>query len=79
MSVEEEVGKHPDGILGDCLTEAEFAAVEGIAKRTVARHRKEPNGLPFFRWAGKVWIHPPTAREWIMRRMLHPNPTRGGR
>jgi hypothetical protein len=44
--------------------------------RTVRRWLNEPDGLPYTRMGNRILIHVPTAREWLMRRMIRPAPTR---
>ena len=44
--------------------------------RTVLRWMRMPNGLPFAMLGMKKMIHIPTARQWLLDRMQHPNPTR---
>jgi hypothetical protein len=51
----------------------------GVSVRTVRRYMSEPDGLPYLIIGGKTKVHRPTAREWLMRRMKRPNPTRGRR
>lgn len=64
-------------ILNDWPTEDEFAQANGLTKRQVARWRSKPDGLPYAKRGREIIIHTPTAREWLMKRLHHPNPTRG--
>jgi hypothetical protein len=61
-------------ILDDYALEDDFCAEHGITKRTCARYRNQPDGLPFMMWGGKVWIHLSGAREFLVRRTRKPNP-----
>jgi hypothetical protein len=57
-------------ILGeDFVTQDDFAATHNVNPRTIARYRREPAGLPFTVFGGKIWIHVPGAREWLAKRI----------
>jgi hypothetical protein len=64
-------------ILEDYATEAEFAEAHKLSQRTVARYRKQPNGLPFVEFGGRIFIHIPSAKSWLDARLCQPNPARG--
>jgi hypothetical protein len=66
-------------ILDEWVPEPAFAKANGISPRTVARYRKEKNGLPYSYMGGRVVIHLPSAREWLMKRLIRPNSTRSAR
>lgn len=67
-----EEGRITDG----WVTEQKFAEANGLKIRTVQRYRAGKDGLPFAYFCGRVHIHVETAREWLMKRMIRPNPTR---
>ena len=60
----------------------DFADLEPFANeikkhpRTVRRWMNKPNGLPYTSLGNRILIHIPTAREWMLSRMRHPNPRR---
>jgi hypothetical protein len=64
-------------ILDDYVAEAEFAEAHNLSQRTVARYRKQPNGLPFVEFGGRIFIHIPSAKAWLDARLCQLNPTRG--
>jgi hypothetical protein len=59
--------------LTDCVDLEPFAAELGRHPRT---WMGEPDGLPFIRIGNRVLVHIPTAREWLLNRMRHPNQRR---
>jgi hypothetical protein len=65
-----------NSILDEYEPESDFAAAHNITQRTVARYRREADGLPFVEFGGRIYIHIPGAREWIAARVRHPNPRR---
>lgn len=67
------------GPLADCFTEDELAAEAGLSKRTLARYRNEPDGLPYFRLGGRIYIRRGDWRDYLERRIIRPNPTRDER
>jgi hypothetical protein len=69
MSVEE--------LLSDYALEDDVAERWDVDKRTLARYRNEPNGLPFMRLGGRIYIHIPGAKEWVKRRTQRRNPIPG--
>lgn len=73
MDLQEDKAGRAQGILDDCVREAEFASAHGITVRTDKRYRDQ--GMPYLKWGGKIWIHPPTARTWLLSRMVTKNPT----
>jgi hypothetical protein len=60
----------------DFVHEAKFAVENNIDRRTVARYRKMPDGLPFVEFGGRIFIHMPTAKRWLEARIHRPNPRR---
>jgi hypothetical protein len=64
-------------LLDDYAPEDALAKSWSVDRRTIARYRNEPNGLPFMKLGGKVYIHIPGAKEWIRRRTLRRNPISG--
>jgi hypothetical protein len=62
--------------LDDYQLEAEFAVEIDVCQRTVARYRGEPNGLPFVELGGRIYIHIPSARDWLAGRLKRNNPRR---
>jgi hypothetical protein len=54
-----------------------FAEELGRHPRTIKRWMDEPDGLPSVKVGNLTLIHIPTARQWLLSRMRHPNPTRG--
>jgi hypothetical protein len=66
-----------DTLLEDYELEETLAAKWDVSPKTLSRYRCEPNGLPFMKLGGKVYIHVPGAREWIKRRTVRRNPIPG--
>ena len=66
-------------ILQDYVWEGDFAEANHVSQRTVKRARDEPDGLAWIEWGGRVYIHLPSARQYLARRTRRPNPTRGSR
>ena len=63
-------------ILDDFQPQDEFAAEHDVSEHTVARYRKEPAGLPYVMFGGKIYIHIPGAREWMAQRIRRRAPLR---
>jgi hypothetical protein len=53
--------------------EETWAKRKNITRRTVARYRDEPDGLPYLRWGGRIWIHTRLGEDFIRRRITNPN------
>jgi hypothetical protein len=54
-------------LLEGYILEAELAREPNMPRRrTLARYRSEPNGLPYVRFAGKIWIPISEGREWLV-------------
>jgi hypothetical protein len=56
--------------------EGDFAVENHIERRTSARYRHEPDGMPFVEFGGKIYIHIEGAKKWLLRRQKRPNPRR---
>ena len=63
-------------ILDGFAPEDEWAEANEITPRTCARYRNRPDGLPFVRFGGRVFIDVAGAREWLRKRIVRRNPTR---
>lgn len=66
-----------ENILEDWAEEAAFATAIDKHPRTVARYRNCPDGLPYIKLGKTVYIHLPTAKEWMLRRIKRRNPIPG--
>jgi len=60
----------------DYEPEEVWAARHGITPRTAARYRNEPDGLPYLKWGGRVFIPTEQAAEYIRSRVKRRNPRR---
>jgi hypothetical protein len=65
-----------DTILADYVDVPQFAAEAQKHPRTVVRWMDAEDGLPFVQLGNRRLIHVPSAREWLLRKMCRPNPTR---
>lgn len=63
-------------ILEGYASEEDFAAANDINPRTIARYRNQPDGLPYVKWAGRVYIDVDGAREWLAKRAIRRNQLR---
>jgi hypothetical protein len=66
-------------ILDDYVLEKQFADDHDVSQHTVARYRHD--GLAWASWGGKVYIHIPSAREYLakrIRRRAQPRAPKGG-
>lgn len=63
-------------LLDDFMGIEEAAEEIGCSTRTIRRYMDAPDGLPYAVIGGRVRLHRPTTREWIMGRLKRPNPTR---
>jgi hypothetical protein len=63
-------------ILDGYVLQAKFAEDNGVSKRTIARYRSMPDGLPHLRWGGYIYIPIERAREWLRSQVKHPNQRR---
>jgi hypothetical protein len=66
-------------LLADFAEEKDFAKAIKKSERTTKRWRDQPDGLPYTKIGSTVYIHIPTAREWMLARMKRPNPRRDSR
>jgi hypothetical protein len=64
-------------VLDDFMDLPTFSAEVKKHPRTVRRWMNEPNGLPYTWLGNQLFIHVPTAREWMLSRMRRPNPRAG--
>jgi hypothetical protein len=51
-----------------------WAARFGICRKTAARYRNKPNGLPFLKWGGVVYIPKREGADFIRSRVRRRNP-----
>jgi len=66
-----------DTILDGYILLTQFAREEVKRHpRTVKRWTKEPDGLPYTRVGNQDFLHVPTARDWLFKRMHRPNARR---
>ena len=63
-------------ILDGYVPEEDFAAAHDVNPRTVARYRNQPNGLPYVKWGGRVFIDVNGAREWLGKKTIRRNQLR---
>jgi hypothetical protein len=63
-------------LLDDWLELADFARDIKRHPRSVKRWTQQPDGLPYGMLGKTTIIHIPTAREWLLGRMRHPNQRR---
>jgi hypothetical protein len=63
------------GVLEGFELEEDFATSANVHPRTVKRYRDQPDGLPYLIWGGKIYIPTAAARQWLLKRVRHPNPT----
>ena len=57
--------------------EETWAARKNITRRTVARYRGAPDGLPYLFWGNRIWIYTRLGEDFIRRRIKYPNRRRG--
>ena len=65
-------------ILSEYLAETDFAADVNVCQRTVARHRRRPNGIPIFE-VGRQSLHSPSRCKAIFRNSHASSEPCGGR
>jgi hypothetical protein len=62
--------------LAEYELESEWAKGRGVSKRTAARYRELPNGLPYLVFGGAIWIPRREGAAWIANRIQRRNPSR---
>jgi hypothetical protein len=63
-------------MFADFVTLDECAAAIGRHKRTVKRWNAQPDGFPLARMGPDEFVHIPSGRAWLMRRVKGRNPRR---
>jgi hypothetical protein len=63
-------------LLTDYIEDRALAVELKKHPRTIRRWMEDADGLPHVRLGRRFFIHIPTAREWLLKRMKYPNPTR---
>ena len=63
-------------ILAGYAEQDEFAKINRISPRTVARYRNRPDGLPSVAFGGKVFIPIDEASAWLKNQVRRPNQRR---
>jgi len=56
--------------------EREWAARHRISRRTSARYRAQPDGLPYLLWGGEIYIPKTEGARWIASLVTQRNPSR---
>ena len=74
MPVED--SKQSESILDGYVLESDFAKSANVHKRTIARYRDQPDGLPYLEFGGRIYIPINEARAWLSDRVKRPNPRR---
>lgn len=65
-----------NGMLGDFIGEDALAEELHVTKRTLARYRHQADGLPFAVIGGRILYPREAVRQWIARKVVHPNSRR---
>jgi hypothetical protein len=69
----------PNGtILDGYIPQEQFAKDLDVDVRTIDRYRAQPDGLPYVKLGGKIFIPLDIAREWLLGRVKRPNQRRAG-
>jgi hypothetical protein len=76
MDTEDRFAAPDQNILAGYIRDDEFAKSVKISRKTSARYRGQPDGLPFMEFGGRIYIPIEAAREWLRSRVKHPNPRR---
>ncbi|WP_338690432.1 hypothetical protein V5279_28990 [Bradyrhizobium sp. 26S5] len=63
-------------ILDGYIEESQFAALNGISRRTSQRYRDMPDGLPHVRFGGQIFIPIEGSKQWLKDRVKRRNPGR---
>lgn len=67
----------PNGtVLDGYIPQEQFAKDLDVTKRTIERYRTQPDGLPYVRLGGRIFIPLDIAREWLQSRIKRPNQRR---
>jgi hypothetical protein len=67
----------PNGtILDGYIPQEQFAKDLDVDVRTIDRYRAQPDGLPYVKLGGKIFIPLDIAREWLLGRVKRPNQRR---
>jgi hypothetical protein len=64
---------NPDEVLAGYIDEAALAKAFKKSKRTIARWRNQPDGLPYTTAGATVLVDVCVARDWLRSRMTRPN------
>jgi hypothetical protein len=65
-----------DGLLDGYDWEPVWSANADVTQRTSARYRAMPDGLPFVKFGGKIYIPREESKEWLRSRIKRPNQRR---
>jgi hypothetical protein len=63
-------------ILDGFIPAEQFAKDLNVDTRTIDRYRAQPDGLPYVKIGGKIFIPLEIAREWLLARVQRPNQRR---
>jgi hypothetical protein len=63
-------------ILDGYIPQEQFAKDLDVDVRTIERYRRQPDGLPYVKLGGQVFIPLDIAREWLLGRVQRPNQRR---
>jgi hypothetical protein len=63
-------------VLADYVEESDLARELGCCRHTVARYRRQADGLPHLKVAGKVLFKRDDVAAWLEQRTVRKNPTR---
>jgi hypothetical protein len=66
-------------IFADFVELNEFAADIGKHPRTIKRWQNEPDGFPIAKVGLTDYVHIPSARDWLMRKVRSRNPRRAAK
>jgi hypothetical protein len=65
-----------DGVLVGYREQTQWAADAKVTPRTVDRYRAMPDGLPYVKFGGRIYIPIEESREWLRARIQRPNQRR---
>jgi hypothetical protein len=66
-------------ILEGLVSVEDFAEANKTSPKTIRRRCHEPDGMPHTYWNGRLYVHVPKARDWLLGRIKQPNPRKGAR